>query len=223
MTKKLLACAFGISITIMSSGCNRNRRLLMTEWFPEVVELYLDEPAGNTLNLAGFSIDVNAKVDLNPNVAEPDYSNAADLVGTISGGQYLVIFEEFGYTGPPVTATYTDPVSARQIPGIKVKEGFFGWNLGGTSTSLRISGASRGPGGIAGLFYVRQRVDDVLKIGGRPRPAIGGTFTEDTPSPVPLPLAPQTMGRKWGPNGPLDNNLESDWRAGLSTFGSPTS
>jgi len=220
--RRILPGLLGVLAVISVSGCTNNRRLLITEWFPEVVELYLDEPTGNTLNLAPYSMNVVAKVDLNPNVPEPDYSGTADLVGTITGGSYLVVFEEFGYRGTPVAGTYTDPVTGRQLPGIKVKEGFFGWNQGGASTSLRVSGVSRGPGGIAGLFSARQRVDDVLKIGGRPRPSIGGTFTEDTSAPVTLPQAPRTMGRKWGPNGPIDNDLESDWRAGPGTFGAPT-
>ncbi|MDQ3697939.1 MAG: hypothetical protein M3373_07935 [Gemmatimonadota bacterium] len=222
MFRSRFVIVVGIGSVVALVGCSRDRELLMTEWFPEVVELYLDEPAGSTLDLSHYSMSVNAKQDLIPNVAEPDYSNSVRLVGTISGGSYLVVFEEFGYTGPPVAGTYTDPVSMRQIPGIKVGEGFFGWNLGGASTSLRVSGVSRGPGGIAGIFYTRQRVDDVLKIGGRPRPSIGGDFIEDTPAFLPLPLAPQTLGRKWGPTGPIDNDLESDWRAGPRTFGGPT-
>ncbi|MBZ4417511.1 hypothetical protein [Myxococcus sp. RHSTA-1-4] len=222
MTSPFLLRAVGVLLLVALAGCTQRRGLVITEWFPEVVELYLDEPASETLDLSPFSIQVRARQDLNPNVDEPDYANQAGLLGTMSGGSYLVIFEEFGYSGPPVSSTYTDPVTARQVPGIKVAEGFFGWNLGGASTSLRISGVTRGPGGIAGLFHVRQSVDDVLLLGGRPRPSIGGDFTEDTPSPVPLPLAPQTMGRKWGPGGPLDNDVESDWRAGPRTFGEPS-
>ena len=222
MMRSPLLCAIGIMSVAPLSGCTQTRKLLITEWWPEVVELYLDEPANKTLDLTPFSMNVQAKVDLIPNVNEPDYTGTARLVGRITGGSYLVIFEEFGYTGSPVAGTYTDPVSTRQVPGIKVKQGFFGWNLGGASTSLRVSGVSRGPGGIAGLFAVRERVDDVVKIGTRPRPSIGGDFTEDTPSALPLPNPPQTMGRKWGPNGPIDNNLESDWRAGPRSFGAPT-
>lgn len=222
MTLPLPLRAVGVLLLLTLAGCSQRRGLLITEWFPEVVELYLDEPASESLDLSQFSLQVQARQDLIPNVDEPDHRNQVDLLGTLSGGSYRVIFEESGYTGPPVASTYTDPVTTRQVPGIKVEEGFFGWNLGGASTSLRISGTTRGPGGLAGLFYVRDFVDDVLRLGGRPRPSLGGGFTEDTPAPVPLPVPPQTLGRKWGPDGPLDNDLESDWRPGSRTFGEPT-
>lgn len=189
------------------------RKLIITEWFPNAVELYLDEPAGTTLDLTGIALEVRARVDLDPNVDEPDHQARVELFGTIRGGEFLVVFEGYQYSGDPVAEIYTDaPYIGGNVhaPGIKVRDNFFGWNFGGTSTSLRVFGTSSG-----GL------VDDVVKLGSRPRPAIGGTFQEDTPAEVPLPWAPNTLGRLWGPSGPLDNDRESDWRAGTRTFGEP--
>ena len=168
-----------------------------------MVELHLDEPAGAVLDLAGFSLQVAAK---------PNHQGRVDLSGTMRAGEFRIVFEEFGYTGAPVAGTFNDPVRGA-IPGFKVKQGFFGWNLGGASTSLRVSGTSA-----SGI------VDDVLLIGDRPRPAIGGTFIEDTPTPIPLPSGVPlgTLGRKWGPEGPIDSDNESDWTVGPRNFGAPT-
>jgi hypothetical protein len=155
------------------------------------------------LDLAGFSLQVSAR---------PNHQDRVDLFGTLSGGEFRIVFEEFGYTGAPVTGTFNDPVRGA-IPGIKVKQGFFGWNLGGASTSLRVSGTSAN--GI---------VDGVVLIGNRPRPAIGGTFVEDTAAPIPLPSGVPlgTLGRKWGADGPIDTDNESDWAVGPRNFGAPT-
>jgi uncharacterized protein YbjT (DUF2867 family) len=54
-----------------------------------------------------------------------------------------------------------------------------------------------------------------------PRPSIGGSFTEDTPAPLNL-SGTGTLGREWSPTGPIDGDLESDWRAGARSFGAPT-
>jgi hypothetical protein len=189
------AAAFGVGASAA------RRRLLITEWFPEMVELHLDEPAGTTLDLAGLALDVRAG---------PNHQGRVDLFGTMSGGEFRIVFEEFGYMGPPVAGTFNDPVRG-PIPAIKVKQGFFGWNLGGVSTSLRVSGTS-----------AKGTVDDVLLLGNRPRPQVGGTFVEDTAMPIALPVVPNTLARKWGPDGPIDTDRESDWATGPPTFGAPT-
>jgi len=189
------AVSFGAGASVVQ------RRLLITEWFPEVIELHLDEPTGTVLDLSGFSLEVRAK---------PNHQARVDLLGTMSGGDFRIVFEEFGYTGPPVSATFTDQVRG-SIPGIKVKQDFFGWDLGGTSSSFRVSGAS-----------ANGKVDDVVLIGNRPRPTIGGTFVEDTAVPLPAGATLGTISRKFGPDGPIDTDKESDWATGPRSFGGPT-
>jgi hypothetical protein len=192
--------------------------LLITEWRPETVEIYLDEIPGRTLDLADYAIAVKAKVDLIRDVDEPDYEARANLVGNISGGEFLILFEEFGYSGPPITGTFTDPRTGSPVPGIKLPENFFGWNRGGASTALRLSGQGRD--GV---------VDDLMLIGDRPRPSLGGSFIEDTSSAMRLPLPPgpggsqtRTLSRKWNSQHPVDNDKESDWRIDrVSSWGRP--
>jgi hypothetical protein len=206
------ALTFGVSASLTP------RRLLITEWRPETVEIYLDEIPGRTLDLADYAIAVKAKVDLIRDVDEPDYEARANLVGNISGGEFLILFEEFGYSGPPITGTFTDPRTGSPVPGIKLPENFFGWNRGGASTALRLSGQGRD--GV---------VDDLMLIGDRPRPSLGGSFIEDTSSAMRLPLPPgpggsqtRTLSRKWNSQHPVDNDKESDWRIDrVSSWGRP--
>jgi hypothetical protein len=67
----------------------------------EVVELHLDEPASATLDLLGIALEVRARVDLLHSIPEADHHAPAALLGTIRGGEFLVVFEEFGSTGAP--------------------------------------------------------------------------------------------------------------------------
>jgi hypothetical protein len=201
-------CILSIIALAGSAGCTAHPRLKLTEVAGGTVELYLDRQ--DQFNLSRLSLKVETATG---------YSNSFNLLGTMPGRSYLVIFEEVGYTGQPASATYVDPFSSIQCSGIKVAENFFGWNLGGTSFAFRLSGDSgRGPGGIPGLFFSRWEVDDVVTFGTRPRPAVGGNFTEDTTAPISLPVPPGTVSRTWGPNGPIDNDLESDWRNAFPTF-----
>ena len=212
MIRVVVILAVGIVVVTSFLGCTPHPKLKITEVAPGAVEIYLDDP--NTLDLSRVTLT---------SATGASFSNTLNLIGTMAARSYLVVYEEAGYTGQPVAATYTAPLTSVQCPGIKLSEDSFGWNLGNTNFAFRLSGSSgRGPSGIAGLFYRHWDSDDVVRIGTRPRPQIGGNFTEDTSTPVPLPFPPGTVSRNWGPNGPIDNDLESNWHAALPSWCSQT-
>ncbi|MDQ3697938.1 MAG: hypothetical protein M3373_07930 [Gemmatimonadota bacterium] len=200
------------SAAVLTSACTRRPKLLLTEVQGDAVELYVDESAGTSVPLNRISFEV---------LTTAPHADTIDLIGTISGGGFVVVFAQPGYTGPPVQEPYTD-ISGRTTPGIKVQETLFGPNPAGVGSAYRVVASGRGPSGIAGLFYVRYEVDDVVKFGPQPRPAISGALTEDATPPVMFPPPPGNIGRKWGPSGPIDGDLESDWKQSLPSFGRAT-
>jgi hypothetical protein len=188
------------------SGCgSQNPKLEITEIAPGVTELYLDDPDSLDLGVGGATLEVKTA----------NYDKTLNLPGAMGARTYLVIFEKSGYTGPPVAMMFTDRFTSRQCPGIQIAENSFGWNLGGTSFAYRLHGNNGYPGGISNFFWRHWETDDAVTFGTRPRPVIGGNFIEDTSAPNPIPAAPGTLVRKWGPNGPIDNDRESDWKGSL--------
>ena len=188
-------------------------KLLITEWFPDKVELHLDAPPGTMLDLWPYFLQVQARTPP-PNAGI--HSGQVDLFGPMTGGGFLIVFEEPGYSGSPVGETYTDPQTQTQSPGIKVADGFFGWNFGGDSTSLELLRSPTRPSGVL------EPVDAVMLGENLPRPPISGDFTEDTPIDLPDGAFLGSLSRKWGPNAPIDNDLESDWKVAQRSFGSST-
>lgn len=194
-------------ILFAAFGCSNHIKLEITEMSEGFLELYLDEP--NDVDLSLCTLEV---------AADPGYTNSLQLTGTMPADSYIVVWEEPGYTGPPVSAMYINPnVPNQQCAGIKVQEYFFGWNLRGNSFAVRISGDW------SNFYGVKQKVDDKLAFGRRPRPALGGTFTEDTQLPLQVPNPPiGAIGRKWMGGNPIDNNLESDWKTDFISVCAPT-
>lgn len=190
-----------------SSACSTRPALKITEVAGGTVELYLDESRSQNLDRLSLQVETGA-----------GYSESASLVGTMPGESFLVVFEEIGYSGGPVAATYSDPFTGDRCSGIKMAENTFGWNQGGTSFAFRLSGRSSRVGGLAGLFQRRWQIDDVVTFGTRPRPSIGGSFTEDTTVPVGLPVPPGSVSRSWAAGAPIDNDLESDWGNKFPSF-----
>ncbi len=189
--------------------------LLINEWFPDRVELYLDEPTSFSVDLSGMWLEVWARRGSTNGI----YKVVVPLIGTMRGGEFLVIWEAYGYNGGAVREDYIDPGTGAQYPGIKVKFNLFGWYLGGMSTSLRIMGRSGGDP------RIRYTIDDVLKVGTIPRPdtprpdIAGGEFI-DAASPLPLPHSSESLSRKWEGSGtPIDTDSENDWRVRPKSFG----
>jgi hypothetical protein len=196
------------------SGCgSQNPKLEITEIAPGLTELYLDDPDSLDLGAGGTTLEVKT--------ANSD--KTLNLPGMMGARTFLVIFETSGYTGPPVPMMFNDPFTGRQCPGIQIAENSFGWNLGGTSFAYRLQGNNGYPGGISNFFWRHWEADDTVTFGTRPRPVIGVTFVEDTSLPNSIPRSPGSLARKWGPNGPIDNNRESDWKGSLvETLCSPS-
>ena len=207
MIRSIIICALGV-IVLIGSGCTTYSGLRLTEVAGGTVELYLEQSNQLDFGIFGTSLEVKT---------EDGHNNSLNLLGAMPGGSYLVVFEEIGYTGQPVSVTYTDPFSNAQCAGIKVAESFFGWVPGATSFAFRIAGD------LTNFYGVRIIVDDVVTFGTRPRPSIGGSFTEDTSLPVSLPPFSRSMSRKWGASGSImDNKSESDWESAFPTFCGPT-
>ena len=215
--KAAIICLIGLSLL---NACRVHRDLRITEVGLTAVELYLDEPANNTLALADHKLLYKSS---NGDTAQ------IDLSGSIDGGKFLVIWEESGYSGSPVRADYTNWAQTL-VPGIKVEEGFFGAPQAGDTFAYRVFGTH-------GRGSVTDKVDDVVKFGPwdpedaaiPPRPDMGGgAFVEDGSlsdkerEPGVGVVKARTISRRWRPEGPADNDHEYNWTEKNESFGSPT-
>lgn len=111
------------------------------------------------------------------------------------------------------------------VPGLMVRNGFFGNMQLGQSLSYRVSGRHFR---LVALFPVWDEVDDVVRFGPRPCPAIGGAFVEDGslgndfPRPPAGNQAQETVSRLFPSAVAQDNNQEQDWRTRPDSFGAAT-
>ena len=126
---RFLILSLAIAGAVALAGCTTHHKLKITEVGLTAVELHLDEPMGNSFDLTDQQLRY---------VNSAGYQSQIDLFGTIPGGGWLVIWEQAGYTGNPVSASYTN-YFGRPVPGIQVKEGFFdGTNA--TTFAYRVTG-----------------------------------------------------------------------------------
>jgi hypothetical protein len=201
---------------LLLSACTVNRELLITEVGLKAVELHLAEPANNVLGLGDVFLEYkNSNGD----------TGRVELSGQMPGGGYLIVFEDANHMGNPVAASYSN-FSGRSVPGLMVRNGFFGNMQLGQSLSFRVSGRHFR---LVALFPVWDRVDDVVLFGPQPRPAIGGVFLEDGslandfPRPPASNQSPQDTVSRGFPNGTAqDANAERDWRTRPDSFGRAT-
>lgn len=202
MSRYLVALVVAVSALTTAACQTIYPELKITEVANGTVELYLNQ--SDALGLSDISLSV---------ATSNGHTNDIRLMGILAGNSYLVLFEEPGYTGVPVSTTFEEPVWHRQCPGIKLPENALGGMQLNMGYAMRIEGGSgRGPNGIAGLFFQRWDVSDVVAFGTRPRPSLGGQFVEDTATPVGVPIAGGlALARKWDSSGPIDHGLESDW------------
>jgi len=212
---------------VSMTGCATTRNLKITEVSLNAVELYLDEPRSNSLDLTGQKLRyMNSSGD----------QVELDLFGTIPGGGWLIVWEAPNCTGCPASLDYVNFFN-NNVPGIAVPQGFFA-NPQADTFAYRVYG--RGTRYIFPFFIFYDDVDDVVKFGGGsqgpvPRPDIGGTFQETGQLGANKARVPgqggsqaRTISRRWQydtsglPTTPIDTDDESDWERTGDSLGAPT-
>ncbi len=217
-----LVAALGM---LASGGCATNRSLKITEVSLDAVELHLDEPTGNRLDLSGIKLIY---------LSSAGQQSEVNLFGAIDGAGWLVVWEA------PPNLNVTVPTSLdyvnffnRNVPGIAVPPGFF-TSAGADTFAYRVNG--RSSRFIFPFFLFYYDVDDVVKFGGGaagpvPRPAIGGAFAETNalganrmrePSSGLSPA--RTISRRWdaASGRPIDTDSEDNWTRETDSLGRAT-
>lgn len=197
-----------LSWVAVSAGCQKNWKLEVTEVDKKDIELYLDHPSDEALDLSGMSV---AWVASSGQRHDIDLGLVPDA---LQGGQFLVIWEYRNYSGPPVAEQYSGGAAGR-VPGIKVAANYFdGMEMHPSVVSL--SGARTD-----GLF-VTHRVRDEVKFGlpVEDRPLGLNAFASD--GSLTNPEGSNSVQRRWNGSHPLDTGSESDWLERISNLGVPT-
>ena len=143
-------------------GCGVHRNLKITEVLPNQVELYLDEPASNRLDLTNMKL----KWTLTDPTATPSVTTGEldlGIAGSLQGGQFLVIFENPNYSDVPVAQAFHGPIA-----GIKVKDGFFPPYGGNPSAAMTVDG-SHYRSFVVFVPVYQDKVNDVVTFGPSPR------------------------------------------------------
>jgi hypothetical protein len=210
--KRILFCISIVTISLPLLGCGVNRKLKITEVQPNQIEIFLDEPASNRLDLTNMKFKwISQDPTAQPASAEVDLG----LVGTLDGGKFLMIFEDRNYTGAPVAQNFPGPTA-----GIKVKNGFFPGYGHNPSVSMGVDGKHYRTYIIFVPVY-QDEVNDVVRFGPRPRPALFGTFYEDGSLDGVKPVGSQSVSRTFSGSTPVDTDSESDWSSKQATPAAP--
>ena len=219
--KPIFFCLAIVTVSLLLPGCGVNRKLKVTEVEPNQVEMFLDEPANNQLDLTNMKfkwISQDPAPAAQP--TPPPTSGEVDLgvAGTLQGGKFLMIFEDSTYTGLPVAQSY-----AGQAPGIKVKNGFFPGYGQNPSVSMGVDGKHYRTYIIFVPVY-QDEVNDVVRFGPRPRPNLFGAFHEDNMHTLDgvKPQGNQSVSRTFSSGAPVDTDSESDWSSKLNSPAAPT-
>ena len=216
-----LLCAYPLAATVaLASGCamtHVERNLIISEVGKKQVELYLDEPAGEILRLGqGMVLTVTTTAG---NSSELDFGTYDH---TMPGGTFLMIWEEGGYTGPPVRQDYPGGQTG-YVPGLKVRQRFFD-GIDSSPSELRLKGEHSRTTGVVVILPHRtvERVRDVVRFGAPAidRPATGGSFRAT--GNLGFPSGSVSLQRRWTPAGPLDRDEEDDWKHNATSWGVPT-
>lgn len=193
-----------VTVSLLLLGCTKNRNLKVTEVLEDRVEIFLDEASNQQLALYGIKLKWVTKDGPAAAVAgELDLSVWSDA---LLGQQFLVIFEDPTYMGPPVA----QPV-LRTRPGIKVSAGFFPDYRSTISVSMSVAGTNNQ--GLSFLTLYRHVANDLVRFGPSPRPPLAGTFLEDGTLNDDWPQGDQSksVSRAFSGTTPLDTDSESDW------------
>ena len=138
------------------------------------------------------------------------------MAGTIQGQQFLVIFEDPNYMGPPVAHNFFG-----SIPGIKVRDNFFPGYGSNPSVSMGVDGEHY----LTYIIFVpmyRDQVKDVVRFCRRPRPPLFSAFNEDGSLDNVKPQGSQSISRKFTGSTPVDTDGEQDWSSSVQSPGVPT-
>src|SRR5688572_14404791 len=113
MRSPIALCVALVLLAPLALGCGVNRKLKITEVQPNQIELYLDEPSNNRLDLRSMKLKWTTT---EPTSGEINLG----IAGEIRGGQYLMIYEFGSHSGPPAKRDFQT-----NIPGIAVQGGTF--------------------------------------------------------------------------------------------------
>jgi hypothetical protein len=217
-------CAL-VVVGLALAACTQSRGLKISEIGAGRVELYLNEPNTNALDLGGQTLDWQA---VDPSGTNLSHSGSIDLGGSLDGEQFFVVFEQPGHTGVPTTEFYNN-FNNQSVKGLEVAPTTLGPVDPALAYAFRVHG--RQLRYIFPIFYTYDETDDTVRFGPRGRPNIGGTFTEDySLDPVIRTQAVgltkgRTIRRKTTQIGtldtPADRDLEADWQTDDESYGKP--
>ena len=193
MRSLVAPCVALVLLAPLALGCGVNRKLKITEVQPNQIELYLDEPSDNRLDLRNMKLKWAT--------AQSTGEINLGLAGEIRGGQYFMVYEHGSHSGPPAAQNFQT-----NIPGIVVQGGTF-------------PGYSNEPGvsmGVTGKHYrtfglIQDKVSDAVTFGTPPRPVAYGSFTEDRTLDDDKPSGGTSISRRYSGSAPVDTDHESDW------------
>jgi hypothetical protein len=218
MRKICAACGL-IALAGLAQGCGgtQGRNLVITEVGKKQVELFLNEPSGESLTLGGsYRLSVSTATGGSQSV------NLGAFGGPLAGGTFLMVWEEGGYTGPPMAAPFSGGQQG-PVPGIKVAADFFG-DIDSVPSEIRLTGTRNRASNVIAIFpvFTTDQLDDVVRFGTpvANRPATGGSFAPD--ETLPNPTGSLSLQRRWGAGGPTDSNAEGDWTQSPTSWGVPT-
>jgi hypothetical protein len=192
-------------VALASPGCVRHWNLKLTEVGKRRVEMFMAEDPAKSLALDG------AVLSWTGHGGHGDRVDLGALGRRLAGGEFLIVWEESGYPGPPVAQDFVGGLQT--VPGIKVREGFFAM-VDAVPGEILVAGDR-----LQVAVLTTHKVNDVVRFGipVADRPATGGTFRSD--GSLPNPTGSASPQRRWGASGPQDQDEETDWIWGVSSWG----
>ena len=198
-----------LASTMLLAGCDgtQTRKLLLSEVGKNRVELHLDEPTTRSITLGpGYRLSVRTSTGT---------ANTLDLGtfgGSMRGGSYFIVWEEGGYAGPPVAASFSGGQQG-SVPGIKVADGFMS-GFDAAPSEARLLGQRNVVSRLIVVipFFRTDAIDDVVRFGTpeADRPQSGGTFSAS--GSLGNPSGSVHLQRAWTAAGaPQDTDDEADW------------